>query len=137
MFFFVMQLHRHPSGQKYFLTHKQQNMKKLIIASFIFGFWCINNVNAQTDFSQVPEEAISNFRASFVYENGKFRGADVSPIAPYMSDNQILAIVQNIASQYATSDSDVKIFMDRKPKVRGCKPKKGWVCVIYGGTIIN
>ncbi len=53
-----------------------------------------------------------------------------------MDEGQIISIIKDIAGQYYADDSDIKILMDRKPIYRGCKPKKTWVCIISGGTVI-
>ncbi len=92
--------------------------------------------NAQKALSDVPEEAIAEFQASFVFENGNFRGANIAPLIPYMGEGRIISIIKDIAGQYYADDSDIKILMDRKPIYRGCKPKKKWVCIISGGTVI-
>ncbi|GEM_PF-5083310 len=122
-------------------------MKQLLYWALclVASAWWGQALQAQTiDLSQfdqlkkVPADQLVEFESSFVFEEGLFRGADISPLQPYLAQTEIESLVEAMARSTQTEvrkQSGPKVFFDKRPITRGCKPKKNWVCVVYGDIV--
>lgn len=116
-------------------------MKKQLLVPCLFALAMMvgRSVEAQVAKDpRVPQEAWNAFTASFVVEDGLFRGAYVGPLTPYLSEVEIAQLIRQIVqtqSADASCDCGPKIYHDKRPISRGCKPKNRWVCVVYGQVV--
>lgn len=81
--------------------------------------------------SNVPQSAMDAFRASFVYEDGHFRGAQIDMLMPYMTSDEI----RDLVSTFITDPSISVLYEQYKPKNRGCKLNWKWHCVLVADDV--
>lgn len=79
--------------------------------------------------NSIPQSAIDAFQASFVYEDGYFRGARVDMLRPYLTDAEIVDLVK-AEINYPPAIGGVSVWERFKPKPRGCKSNSNWICII-------
>lgn len=84
---------------------------------------------------KVPQSVLDEFVNSFVYEDGYFRGARVDMLWPYLSDEEILRLVESYIN-YPTEYS-VHVWERQKPKPRGCKVNPRWTCIIGNVDVVH
>lgn len=122
-------------------------MKKLVFALFsFFAFIAIGNtspiVNSELENNRlsafenttvtVPSDVLQRFYDTFVYdENGKFRGAYIGEIENYATMPEIISIVDDTGVQLAGTH----IYEGYKPKLRGCKQNRKWICTLEGDVV--
>lgn len=108
-------------------------MKKLKIFLFVIGLVGAGNLaayehNEYHEESNVPSEVMAAFEASFVYEDGFFRGAQIDMLEPYMNREQIEQLV--MSHNNYPNPNEIIVFYGKKPKPRGCRDNNKWVCIV-------
>lgn len=85
------------------------------------------------DQDPVPAEVIREFESRFVFDSdGYLRGAKIDMLQPYLTDAEIISLVNTyIAGQSV-------LYEGYKPKgPRGCRQNRRWLCVIRDVDVIH
>ena len=130
-------------------------MKKIVLLTIAVSTLCLSTVHAtivNTEGDDLLETlfvinnsdldaALADYKSSFVKdEDGVILGAKVESLRPYLEDAQILALfTSDILASYATagieSGGPLVIYERMRPKPRGCKMNRHWVCQLRGTPV--
>jgi hypothetical protein len=76
---------------------------------------------------EIPRQVLDAFVASFVFEEGYFRGAQVDMLWPYLSGAEIVNLVRGYINY--PDPNQVDVWVGFKVTPRGCKQNFRWVCI--------
>ena len=129
-------------------------MKKIVLLTIAVFTLCLSTVHAtivNTEGDDLLETlfvinnsdldaALADYKSSFVKDvDGIILGAKVESLRPYLEDAQILALfTSDVLASYAIAGIDsgpLVIYERMRPKARGCKTNRRWVCQLRGTPV--
>ena len=87
------------------------------------------------DVNIIPPSVMEEFKASFIYENGYFRGAKIDMLRPYLNSAEIVDLVKNF-NNYPPAVG-VHVWEGYKPRPRGCRSNSNWICIISDVDVVH
>lgn len=80
---------------------------------------------------EVPEAIMKKFTSSFVMIDGKLLGAKISHLKPYLSNDEITALLLSHLNKTSSKNTNHTIYLGYKPKSGACKKNTKWACVLH------
>ena len=121
---------------------------KQILVFLAVGFLSTTTILAETnsvkmldtdcDFAfsvEIPRQVMDAFVASFVFEEGHFRGAQVDMLRPYLSATEIVNLVRRYINY--PDPNQVDVWEGYRPIPRGCKKNGNFICIISNVDVVH